>query len=108
MLDTHSYTTIIILSLLLSLSKCQVITRFEEKIDFILTSFNSTLLSSDKLLQRDFVALSDFFLERWKHVFTSQLFKNISVILFLCCLFVFKEGSTKSVFIIFHPEILKS
>ena len=63
MLDKHSYTTIIILSLLLSLSKCQVITRFEEKIDFILTSLNSTLLSSDKLLQRDFVALSDFFLD---------------------------------------------
>ena len=35
----------------------------------------------------------------------SQLFKNISVRLYLYCLFVFKEGSTKSVLIIFHPDI---
>ena len=82
----------------------QLQTRFEEMDYFI---FNWLKLYSpifwQTLAKKFCFAFTFFFLER--EMSTSQLFENISVILYLYCLFVFKEGSTKSVLIIFHPDI---
>ena len=103
----HSYIILLQFYFLCSVLLASYKQDLKRRIILYLTGLNSALLFSGKLLQRNFVSLSLFFYGTRKTSFhaTTQLFKNISVILYLYCLFVFKEGSTKSVLIIFHPDI---